>query len=162
MAQDEKRDLRVFMREAAKTEDIVTVPGPSTILGEDGEPVMLEIKVLRSERLQQINDNYTKKTMAVDNRGKPYIANGEVAFRVERDSKRAAQHIMAEALVYPDLKDPELMAFFGCKDITQMPMKVFPRTDEYKHVSDAIMAALSLSSEPAKEDQEEELEDAKN
>ena len=43
----QKRDLRVFMRESAKTEEIVTVPGPDSIKDEDGKPIMLEIKVLR-------------------------------------------------------------------------------------------------------------------
>ena len=109
----QKRDLRVFMRESAKTEEIVTVPGPDSIKDEDGKPIMLEIKVLSNETIQKINDNYKRKSIAVDKKGTPYIANGEVAFRVERDNVKASQHIIAEALVYPDLKDPELMAFFN-------------------------------------------------
>lgn len=158
----QKRDLRVFMRESAKTEEIVTVPGPDTIKGEDGKPIMLEIKVLSNETIQKINDNYKRKSIAVDKKGTPYIANGEVAFRVERDNVKASQHIIAEALVYPDLKDPELMAFFNCNDIAEMPLKVFPRADEYAHVSRAVMIALGLASEPAQEEQESVLNEAKN
>lgn len=158
----QKRDLRVFMRESAKTEEIVTVPGPETIKGEDGKPIMLEIKVLSNETIQKINDNYKRKSIAVDKKGTPYIANGEVAFRVERDNIKASQHIIAEALVYPDLKDPELMAFFNCNDIAEMPLKVFPRADEYAHVSRAVMIALGLASEPAQEEQDSVLNDAKN
>lgn len=158
----QKRDLRVFMRESAKTEEIVTVPGPESIKGEDGKPIMLEIKVLSNETIQKINDNYKRKSIAVDKKGTPYIANGEVAFRVERDNIKASQHIIAEALVYPDLKDPELMAFFNCNDIAEMPLKVFPRADEYAHVSRAVMIALGLASEPAQEEQDNVLNDAKN
>ena len=162
MAQNGKRDLRAFMRESAKVEEIINVPGPDTIPGEDGNPVTLEIKVLSNETIQKINDNYKKKSIAVDRKGNPYIANGEVAFRVERDNIKASQHIIAEALVYPDLKDPELMAFFGCNDISEMPLKVFPRADEYAHVSRAVMAALGLASEPATDEQERALNEAKN
>lgn len=161
MAQ-QKRDLRVFMRESARTEEIVTVPGPASIKGEDGKPIMLEIKVLSNETIQKINDNYKRKSIAVDKKGTPYIANGEVAFRVERDNIKASQHIIAEALVYPDLKDPELMAFFNCNDIAEMPLKVFPRADEYAHVSRAVMVALGLASEPAQEEQDGVLNDVKN
>ena len=123
---------------------------------------MLEIKVLSNETIQKINDNYKRKSIAVDKKGTPYIANGEVAFRVERDNIKASQHIIAEALVYPDLKDPELMAFFNCNDIAEMPLKVFPRADEYAHVSRAVMVALGLASEPAQEEQENVLNEAKN
>ena len=158
----QKRDLRAFMRESAKVEEVVTVPGPDTILGEDGKPVMLEIKVLSNETIQKINDAYRKKSIAVDKKGQPYIANGEVAFRVERDNVKASQHIIAEALVYPDLKDPELMAFFNCNDLSEMPLKVFPKADEYAHVSRAVMAALGLASEPAQEEKESALDEAKN
>ncbi|MDR1753318.1 MAG: hypothetical protein LBR74_00200 [Eubacterium sp.] len=162
MLQNSKKSLRAFMRDSAKTDEIITVPGPDSITDENGKPVMLEIKVLSNETIQKINDAYKKKAIAVDKRGQPYIANGEVAFRVERDSIKASQHIIAEALVYPDLKDPELMEFFNCSNIADMPLKVFPRADEYAHVSRAVMAALGLSSEPAQEEKESALEEVKN
>ena len=157
-----KRDLRVFMRESAKTEEIITAPGPDTIKGEDGKPVMLEIKALSNETIQRINDNYRRRTIATDKKGQPYIVNGEVVFRTERDNMKASQHILAEALVYPNLKDPELMAFFNCNDIAEMPIKVFSRADEYAHVSRAVMAALGLGNEPDQEEQDSILNEVKN
>jgi hypothetical protein len=150
------------MRESAKTEEVITAPGPESIKGDDGKPVLLEIKVLSNETIQRINDAYKKRSIAVDKKGQPYIANGEVAFRTERDNVKASQHIIAESLVYPDLKAPELMSFFNCNDIAEMPLKVFPRADEYAAVSRAVMAALGLSSEPAQEDKEAILEEVKN
>jgi len=150
------------MRDSAKTEEIVTAPGPPTILDEDGKPVMLEIRVLHQETIHKINDAYKTKSIAFDRRGNPYIANGEVAWKVEKDNVRASQHIIAEALVHPNLKDPEIMAFFNCHDIAEMPLKVFPSSDEYAHVSRAVMAALGMSGEPAQEEKENALEEAKN
>ena len=64
--------------------------------------------------------------------------------------------------MYPDLKSQELMDFYNCTDIAEMPLKVFPRVDEYSHVSRAVMAALGLASEPEKEEQENTLDEAKN
>ena len=142
-----KRDLRVFMRESAKTEEIVKAPGPDTILGDDGKPIMLEIKVLSNATIQKINDMYTQRTMATDKKGVPYIQNNEVAFKKTVDNHRAAGHILAEALVYPDLKDSELMKFFNCVDISEMASNVFSRTDEFVHVNRAVMAALGLNRE---------------
>ena len=158
----EKDDLRVFMRESAKTEEIVTAPGPDTILGKDGKPVELKIRILSQETLNKINDAYKRRSVATDKKGNPYISGGEVAFKTERDNNKASQHIIAEALVYPNLKDQELMAFFNCNDIAEMPLKVFPRPDEYMHVSRAVMAALGILDEPDEETKKEAFDEAKN
>ena len=155
-------DLKVFMRELMKVEEIVSVPGPDTILGDDGKPVMLEIKVLSNSTIKKINDMYTTRTMAVDKKGFPYIQNGQVAFKVVTDTEKATGHILAEALVYPDLKDPDLMKFFDCYDVSEMAVKVFPRIDEFAHVNRAVMAALGLNREPEDVDSGRDVDEAKN
>ena len=156
------KDLKVFMRESAKTPEIVSVPGPASLKDKNGKPVMLEIRALSNHQIKKINDLYTKKTMVTDKKGKPYIRNGEVAFKVEADAYRATGHILAEALVYPDLKDPELMKFFDCHDISEMAEKVFSRSDEWLHVNDAVMAVLGLGGEVDSEELEEDIEELKN
>lgn len=158
----QKRDLRAFMRESAKVEEIIMAPGPDTIRDEDGKPIMLEIKVLNNEHIQRINAAYRTRKIAMDKKGNPFFANGEVLFATDRDNSTASQHIIAEALVYPNLKDPDLMAFFGCLDFTEMPMKVFPTAEEYGHVNKAVMAALGIGAPPTQEDKEKTLEEAKN
>jgi len=156
-----KRDLRAFMRESAKTEEIITVPGPDTILGDDGKPIMLEIKALHGETVRKIHENYRTKTVAMDGKGNPYINNGKVVFREEFDVDAASQHVIVEALVYPDLKDKELMAFFNCHDITEMPRKVFPSNREFRHIDNAVAVALGLK-DPTPEEKEKTLEEVKN
>lgn len=152
-----KRDLKYFMRTAE--EEIVTVPGPETFVDEDGEVQELEIRVLSQKMIREINNKYRHRSIATDKKGQPYIANGEVVYKTEKDSERAARHLIAEALVYPNLKDPELMQFYKCVDITEMPQLVFSRADEYAHVSRAVMTALGLIDAPS---EESDLEDAKN
>ncbi|MEG1894644.1 MAG: hypothetical protein RR162_00290 [Oscillospiraceae bacterium] len=151
------KDLKYFMRE--QKNEIVTAAGPDTIKDENGKPIDLEIKVLGNAEIQKINDAYRKRSIALDKRGNPYIAMGEVVFKTDKDNARAVRHIIAEALVYPNLKDEKLMEFYKCNDITDMPLLVFPRSDEYAHVSKAVMAAQGLGI-GATED--ETLEAAKN
>ena len=152
-----KRDLKYFMR--PKEQEIVTVPGPASFTDEDGKVIDLEIRVLSNKEIREINNRYRQRSVATDKKGQPYIANGEVVFKTEKDSDRAARHIIAEALVYPDLKDQALMAYYGCVDVPEMPQLVFSRADEYAHVSRAVMTALGLLDAP---NEDEAIEDAKN
>lgn len=153
------KDLKYFMRQNDHPE-IVKAPGPETIKDADGNPIELEIRVLTQEEIRRINDGYRRRSIATDKKGNPYINNGEIVWKTERDSDRAARHIIAEALVYPDLKDKALMDFYGCVDITEMPLKVFFRPDEYAHVSRVVFAALGIIDDTAQDD--ELVDDAKN
>lgn len=157
-----KKNLKYFMRSTEP--EIVTAPGPASFKDEDGNVIMFEIKVLSQETITKINDNYRKRTMATDKKGNPLVFNGEVIWKTERDASRASRHMIVEALQYPDLKDPDLMAHYGCVDVTDMPMKVFSRADEFSHVSKIVMAALGLGSDIGTEGDPDEknLEDAKN
>ncbi|MFG6378602.1 MAG: hypothetical protein K1W19_09865 [Lachnospiraceae bacterium] len=152
-----KKDLKYFMRNLET--EIVTAPGPESFKDEDGNVIQFEIKVLTQEEINKINDAYRKRSMATDKKGNPLIAMGEVVWKTEKDSARASRHLIVEALHYPDLKDPELMNYYDCVDVTEMPLKVFPKADEYQHVSRIVMQALGLASAV---NDDEELEAAKN
>jgi hypothetical protein len=136
------KDLKYFMRD--NNDEVITVAGPETFKDENGEVINLEIKVLSQAEIQRINNNYRKRAVALDKKGHPFIANGEVVFKTEKDSARATRHMIVEALQYPDLKDKELMAYYNCVDVTEMPLIVFSRADEYAHVTRAVMTALGL------------------
>ena len=97
--------------------------------------------------------------MATDKKGNPLIAMGEVVWKTEKDNARATRHMIAEALVYPDIKDPELMKYYNCNDVSEMALKVFSSADEYQHVLRIVMQALGLSNEV---NDDEDLADAKN
>lgn len=152
-----KKDLKYFMRSTEV--EIVTVPGPDCFKDEDGNVISFEIKRLTQEQITKINDAYRKHSIATDKKGNPLVANGEVIWKTERDSAKASRHMIVEALQYPDLKDPELMKYYGVVDVTEMPLKVFPNADEYQYVSRIVMQALGLASGV---DDEAELDDAKN
>lgn len=159
------KNLKYFMREAAEVEKVVTVPAPESFKDENGKVIQLEVKVLSSERIRAINEAYHTHTVALDKKGNPYINGGNVVFRDERDNAKATRHILVEALQYPKLDDPELMKYYNCVDITQMPEKVFSRADEFAHVTRVVMALLGiggqLSEEERKQADEKEIGDAK-
>ena len=152
-----KKDLKYFMRNT--TPEIVTAPGPDSFKDEDGNVIDFEIKVLSQADINKINDSYRKKSMATDKKGNALIAYGEVVWKTEKDSAKASRHIIVEALQYPNLKDPELMKYYSCVDVTDMPLLVFSKADEYAHVSRIVMQALGLTSTVS---DEEDLEAAKN
>lgn len=152
-----KKDLKYFMRNVEP--EVVTVPGPETFKDENGEVIQFEIKKLTQEEITRINNAYRKRSMATDKKGNPLVANGEVIWKTEKDGARASRHMIVEALQYPNLKDEELMKYYGCNDITEMPLKVFSGADEYQHVSRIVMQALGLAE---KINDDEDLADAKN
>jgi len=152
-----KKDLKYFMRNTEP--EIVTAPGPDSFRDEEGNVIDFEIRVLSQEEITKINDSYRHRSMATDKKGNPLIYMGEVVWKTEKDAARASRHMIVEALQYPNLKDRELMDYYKCVDITEMPLKVFPRADEYQHVSRIVMQALGLASTVS---DKEELEDAKN
>ena len=142
------------------TPEIVTAPGPDSFKDESGNVIQFEIKVLTQGEIQKINDAYRQRKIATDKKGNPIVSNGEVVWKVEKDNARATRHIIAEALQYPDLKDEQLMKHYGCVDITEMPLHVFPKANEFEHVLRIVMNALGLGD--FAEDDEKTLEEAKN
>lgn len=143
-----------------KTEqEIVTAPGPESFKDENGNVIHFEIKVLSQEKINEINEAYRKRSMATDKKGNPLVAYGEVVWKTEKDNAKASRHLIVEALQYPNLKDKELMEFYNCVDVTDMPLKVFSKPDEYQYVSRIVMQALGLASAVNDDD---DLEAAKN
>ena len=75
------KDLRYFMREEAKVEQIVTVPGPESIKDENGKVIQLEIKQLHNDTIAKINEMYESKTPLKDKKGNFIVQNGNVVYR---------------------------------------------------------------------------------
>ncbi|WP_300781926.1 hypothetical protein [uncultured Acetatifactor sp.] len=154
------KNLKYFMREESKQEQVFQVPAPARFVDEKGEVVQMEVKKLHNDAIARINDMYKSRTPMKDKKGNYIVQNGEVVFRTEKDSVKATRHIIVEALVYPDLKDSELMKYYDCVDITDMPLKVFPDNDELGYVTRKVLEILGLTD--AAESNEQEVEDAKN
>ncbi len=156
-----ERTLAYFMRETAKKQEIVEVPGIESIKDENGQVVPFKIKMLTKKEIDDIYDKYRTRTMLCDKKGKPVFNRGQAVFDINTDSNRALRRIMVEALVYPDMHNKELMEFFDCYDFSEMPLKVFPNPKEYDKVANIVLSALGILEEE-NEDSESEVQEAKN
>lgn len=156
------KNLSYFMRQSLKKEEIVEVPGPDSIKDENGNAVIFQIKRLSQEHINRIYDNYRTEKVAMDKKRKqPYVVDGKVVMQETRDNRKAYRHVIAEALVYPDLRDKELMEFFGCADMTEMPLKMFTPS-EYDYVAKIVNQTLGIDRDDVESEEEQDLEEAKN
>lgn len=138
------KDLKYFMRPEAKEEIIVEVEGLDSIKDENGNVIHFRIKKLHKDTIDKINKMYTSRVPAKDRKGNFIIQNGEIVYKTEKDNTKSLAHLITEALVYPNLKDADLMAYYSCNDITEMPSKVFPTTTEYAAVVSKVLTVLEI------------------
>ena len=155
-----ERTLSYFMRETAKKQEIVEVPGIESIKDENGHAVPFKIKMLTKKEIDDIYDKYRTRTMLCDKKGKPIFNRGQAVFDINTDSNRALRRIIVEALVYPDLHNKELMDYFDCYEFAEMPLKVFPNPKEYDQVANIVLSTIGILDED--EDDESEVQEAKN
>lgn len=151
------KNLKFFMR--PQQEETVTFTGPESFKDDDGNTLEFEVKVLSQQEIDKINNIYRKRSIATDKKGNPLVNGGEVVWKTERDNARALRHIIVAALVYPKLDDKELMGYYNCVDITEMPLHVFSHHGEYDYVAQRVMQALGMIEAP---DENDTLEAAKN
>lgn len=154
-----EKDLKYFLRD--NKDEIVVVPAPESFVDEKGNRLEMEIRVLPFEQIQKIQNAYRKRKVATDGKNKPYRGiNNEVLFMSDYDSETSIGHLIAEALVYPNLKDKQLMEHYKCHAYSEMAIKVFSKADEYRYVIDKVAEVLGLSNKD--EEIDELVEEAKN
>lgn len=151
------KNLKFFMR--PQQEEVVTFAAPESFKDDDGNVIEFEVKVLSQQEIDKINAIYRKRSIATDKKGNPLVNGGEVVWKTERDNSRALRHIIVAALQYPKLDDKELMSYYKCVDVTDMPLLVFRNHDEYDYVTKRVMQALGMMEAP---DDAHTLEEAKN
>lgn len=158
-----EKSLAYFMRETAKKQEIVEVPGVDSIKDEKGNVIPFKVRLLNKKEIEDIYDKYRTRTLVYDKKGKPVINGGQAVFDVKTDSNRALRRIIAEALVYPNLHDKELMEYYDCYEFAEMPAKVFPNPKEYDQVTNTVLAALGILDEEENDsDFNTEVQEAKN
>lgn len=152
----ENKSLKYFMRPVQQ--EIIAFTGPESFKDDDGNPINFEAKILTQQEITQINENYRRRSVATDKKGNPLVNGGEVVWKTERDNARALRHIVVKSLQYPKLDDPELMQFYNCVDITDMPLLVFSKPGDYDYVARNVMQILGMIDAP----DEDDLKAAKN
>lgn len=153
--------MKFFMREELKKDEILEVPGLDTFCNEKGKPIPLQIKVLGVDEINKIRKNYTKTKIVLDDKGKRvFDKSGKPMMATECDNVAATNRMIVESLLVPNLKDPEMMEFYDCKDVVEMPMKVFKKPKDYAYVSEQVSNANGSGDDEMSDD--ELIEEAKN
>lgn len=153
--------MKFFMREELKTDEIIEVLGLSTFCDEKGNPIPLQIKVLGVDEINKIRKNYTKTKIVLDEKGKRVFDKfGKPMMTTECDNVTATNRMIVESLIVPNLKNPEMMEFYGCRDVVEMPMKVFKKAKDYAYVSEQVSNANGTADEEMSDD--ELVAEAKN
>lgn len=150
--------FKAFMLEELKKDEIITFPGVETFKDETGKVIDFQIKKLSTEEIQKIRSSYRSKKVATDKKGKPLITGNSVVYAEDYDAEKAGAHIMVEAFVVPDMHDKELMEFYGCVDVTEMPKKLFRKYEDYQYANECVLQALDMIDKP----DEEQVDDLKN
>ncbi len=140
------KDLKFFMKEELKTDEVKEVPGLKTFCDDKGNPIPIQIRALDMEKISEIRKNYTVTKLVVDERGKRiFDKSGKPIYDKDMDNLALTNRLIVEAVIFPPLKDEELMNFYDCKSVTDMPMRVFKRNEDYAYVSQQVLEVCGLS-----------------
>lgn len=151
--------LKAFMRNKAKEEEVVKVYAPESFVDEDGKRVQLQVKRLSVKHINEIYERYNHYVSANDENGNVLIRNNRVVKDFVMDAEGYTNRLIVEGLVYPDLHNKELMNFYGCADVMDMPHAVFASKAEYEYVRDVI---LSLTCTLSGDENQYIIDEAKN
>lgn len=149
--------IKDFMKEELKVEQVVEIPGIKTFCDKDGNPIPMKIRVITSGKLTELRNMARKREVARDRKGKPMFQNGQVQYSEEVDTAYLTDVMIAESLVFPDLHDKELLAFYGENEAVKLVHKVFSRIDDYQYIANQITEVSGLNA-----DADEMVEQAKN
>jgi hypothetical protein len=142
----EKRTMKSFMKGQAKETKSEFVIVSKRYTDEEGKVIPFEIKAIPTERIEQLQDECTipvyKKRQKVDEK---------------LDVKRFAGRMAVESTVFPDFKDPELLASYGLIDPVDLAKAVLNVGGEYIEWVQAVQRVNGFD-----EDFEELVEEAKN
>lgn len=153
------KTLNYFLRK--KEAKIVTVPAPESFVDENGNRLEMKIRKLDFSEIQKIQNAYRKDEVPISDSGQPYANfSNEILVKVNRDSDKALNHLIAEAIQSPDLKSKEARDYYDCHDIAEMPLNVFSEADEYTYVVNMVTEVLGLKKD--KTISEKDVEEAKN
>lgn len=146
------RFMRPDMKDATKVFDV-------KIKDKDGNEMPLKMRRLSDDEKNEIQKFYRKLKPAYDDNGRPIIQKGRLVMIDESDDSTGGKHLLAEALVEPNLADKDLMEYYGEHDKIKMLTRVFTGA-ELSQISDIFQKIDSYQS--LEDVTEEDVTEAKN
>ena len=149
--------IKAFMRKELNETVDVEIPGIKTFSDENGNPIPMRIRAITTADMNRIRKACHIRKIAKDGKGKPIFQNGVIQYDDQYDGNAMTNQMIAEALVFPDLHDKELLSFYGCNEAVELVTKLFRRFDDYTYISEKIQEISGIST-----DGDEIIEEAKN
>ncbi len=149
--------IKAFMRSELKETPIIEIPGIKTFSDENGNPIPLKIRAITTNDLSRIRKACHTRKLMRDAKNKPVFQNGNPVYDDQYDGNAMNDQMIAQSLVFPDLHDKELLAFYNCNDAVELVHVLFAKLDDYTYITEKIQEASGISS-----DGDEIIEEAKN
>lgn len=149
--------IKSFMRAELNEPRVVEIPGVATFSDEAGNPIPMKIREITSGRLAEMRKQATRRHVVKDAKGKPVKVNGQFQYTEDVDSTLLTNIMIAEAMVFPDLHDKELLEFYHEMEAVKLVNKVFARLEDYQYIADQIQEVSGLN-----RDADDIIDEAKN
>lgn len=149
--------IKSFMRSEIRETPIIEIDGIKTFSDENGNPIPMKIRPITTNDLAKIREACHTRKLMRDGKGKVVFQNGSPVYDDRYNSNAMNDQMIAQALVFPDLHDKELLAFYKCNEAVELVHILFAKLDDYTYISEQISQASGINT-----DGDEIIEEAKN
>lgn len=162
MATDMK--YKAFMRADVRdaVDEVVEVEGHAPFVDDNGAPIPWQVRVIPRTKADKIREQYRKKRLLRDRKGKPIAANGEAIFETETDLSGLVDHMIIEALAFPNLRDEELQKFYGVSDANSLLDILFRDRDLYNYAIEVVNKVNGWTAEDDDDSDDKDVTTIKN
>lgn len=141
-------DLSRFLKKNKIVKDNMKFPATKSLVDENGEPLLWEIRALTTKEDAAIRDECT---VDVPVTGKPGI------YRPRFNGNKYLAKMAAKCVVFPNLNDKELQDSYGVMGAEQLVMEMIDNPGEYNEFMNRVQAFHGFS-----ETFKEKVDEAKN
>lgn len=141
-------DLNRFLKKNKRTKENIKIPATKTLLDENGEPLLWEVKPLTTKEDAAIRDECT---FDVPVTGKPGV------YRPKFNGNKYLAKMAAKCIVYPNLNDKELQDSYGVMGAEQLVIEMLDDPGEYNEFMNKLQEYHGFN-QPL----QEKVEEAKN
>lgn len=138
-----ENNFKSFMVAGLKRNDILTFKGVDTFKDDNGNPTPLKFKPISKAEAEELRKKFTIKTPAVNKNGNYIITDGRIVNDIEVDYVKYTDALIVETMVYPNLKDKELLDYYGVYAGTELLHILFKGKD-YDYVDRCAAQAADL------------------
>ena len=139
--------LNRFFKENKTERKNTTYPATKSLTDENGKPLLWEIQPLTTKKNEVLRDSCT---MEVPVKGKPNM------YKEKLDTSKYTAKLIAESVVFPDLKDKELQDSYGVMTPEALIMEMVDDPGEYANFAQFITEFNGFT------DINDDIEEAKN